>query len=358
MGKTLLQIINTAQQELGLPVSSSVIGNQDATTTQMYALLNMALDELRECSEKGWVALQTEFDIAVQPPTTTFGTITQNSKVIINIPSTAMLVANFNSFAINAPNIPPASRIASVDSDNQITMTMEATGSSTTLTTLVLSSDIFDRFGNIIYDRFGSPIQSRIGITVNVLADQIQFGQDVYALPTDFDYYINRTWWDRTNHWELLGPDSPQLDEWHRSGIVATGPRRHFRQLGPYPNSFRFWPPPFELVNPIQAVFEYISLDAVQNLGGYTTFTQYFQNDADTCLLSDRALILSLKWRFWEQKGMNWASKRSEYDRYVERLISRDGGSETLTLARRPNAILISDLNVQDGYFPGPMTNT
>jgi hypothetical protein len=64
------------------------------------------------------------------------------------------------------------------------------------------------------------------------------------------------------------------MDQWHRSGIVATGPRRHFRRLGQWPNKFRIWPPPAEIVNPLQLVFEYMSVNAVQTAPNSTcTFT-------------------------------------------------------------------------------------
>ena len=34
--------------------------------------------------------------------------------------------------------------------------------------------------------------------------------QDTYQEPADFDHFINETWWDRTNHWPMLGPKSAQ----------------------------------------------------------------------------------------------------------------------------------------------------
>lgn len=354
--KTLLQIVQTCQQELGLPVSLTVAGNADATTVQMFAFLNATLDELREYNDEGWTALQSEFNLAVTPPVTTLGTVTQNSRVITNIASVSGLgitPLNFNSWAISAANIPPASRIASIDNNNQITMTMEATGTSTDPSTSIFSENVYDMFGNIVYDMFGDPILTS-PITHTFLGEEIQFGQDTYAMPDDFDFYQNATWWDRTNHWALIGPDSPQIDQWHRSGIVATGPRRHFRNIGPYDNTFRLWPPPFELVNPIQATFEYMSLFAVQAATGTYSFKQYFTLDTDTCLLNDRALIMGVKWRFWEQKGMNWGSKRSDYDQWVDRLVARDGGAQTLALARNGNSILISPFSVQDGNYPAP----
>lgn len=314
--RTVLQIINQVEQELGLPVSATVIGNADLTTVQLLSFLQLANEELRDYSDEGWKALQFEFNLIINPPTVTVGDTTINSAVIINIPSTAGLAANF--WAVTGGNIPQSARIKSVDSTTQVTMTMQATASAS--------------------------------------QEALTFAQDTYAMPSDFRKYTNRTWWDRTNRWELLGPDSAQLDQWHRSGIVATGPRRHFRNIGPYANTYRIWPPPADLAaaTELQAVFEYISLNTVNVNGTGLSFAQTFANDADVPLLDDRALMLGVKWRMWEQKGLNWVSKRDEYDRWVDRLMARDGGGKTLNLVKRVNPIFISPSNVQDGFFPGP----
>lgn len=311
---TVLQIINACQAELGLPQSTTVVGNADPTTVQMLALLNQAIEELRDFNDQGWTVLQWEYNLAVNPPVETTGDVVEDSAIITNIPSTAALNAEY--FTVAGDNIPQAARIASVDSATQITMTMLATG-------------------------------TQVGA-------ELQFAQDTYALPSDFRKYTNRTWWDRTNRWELLGPDSPQLDQWHRSGIVATGPRRHFRNIGPFANRYRLWPPPFEITQPLQLVFEYTSLNTISVNGSATSFAQVIANDADVPLLDSRALILSVKWRFWEQKGLNWTSKRNDYDIWVDRLMGRDGGAPTLCLVTRVDPIFISPANVQDGFFPGP----
>lgn len=312
--KTVLQIINAAQQELGLPVSSSVFGNPDVSTVQLLALLQLANEDLVDANDDGWSNLQTEFNLVVNVGINTTGTTIQNSAVITGIPDTSKLAANF--WYVQGLNIPQGARILSVDSHSQITMTMESVG-------------------------------SQVGATIS-------FAQDTYPLPSDIRFYINDTWWDRTNRWCLLGPDSPQLDQFHRSGIVATGPRRHFRTLSPFSNQYRIWPPPTEIVEPVQLVFEYVSRNSVSVLGSQVNFAESFANDIDQPLMDARALIMAIKWRFWEQKGLNWTSKRDEYDTFIERLMARDnGGNEKLNLSGRVYPYLISPFNVQDGYFPG-----
>lgn len=293
----------------------------------MYGFANQELDELRQAKDEGWTALQKEYNIVVSPPITTTGDVAANSAVISNIPSTAQLLANY--YTVSGPSIPAAARILSVDSPTQITMNMQATAAT--------------------------------------VGASLVFSRDTYPEPTDFDSFINDTWWDRTNRWALLGPDSPQIDQWHRSGIVTFGPRRHFRQLGAYASSisggvitqvnYRIWPPPSEITNPIQLVFEYLSNNCVYVQGSVSNLSYQFANDSDVPVLNAQAIKMGIKWRFWQQKGFDWTGLRDDYRDYVDRLIARDGGSGKLQLAKPLQSVLINSYNVQDGNFPGPTSD-
>jgi hypothetical protein len=322
---SILQMVQQAEMELGLPAATTVYTSGATNTdTQMGALANRVLDEMRQMRPDTWTAMQSEFNLIVNPPTNTTGNLGINSAVITNIPSTAGLSPNF--WQVAGPGIPVASRIKSVDSPTQVTMTMENSNPDA------------------------------------ITGAEIQFMQDTYAMPPDFDFYTNRTMWDRTNRWELLGPDSPQLDQWHRSGIVATGPRRHFRQIGAFANQFRIWPAPAEITEPLQLVFEYSSIYAVavngvvSDTNPVSSFAQYFANDADTCLLNAQAIIMGIKWMFWEVKGFgSYVTLQNRWIDYVKRLIARDGASPTLPMVNRTNPIFVSSASVQDGFFPGPV---
>ncbi|HET9285691.1 MAG TPA: hypothetical protein VFR24_27380 [Candidatus Angelobacter sp.] len=330
MPLTLLQIVQAAQGELGLPQSSSVINNTDATTVQMYNLANRVVDIVRRWKNTRWTALQTEYNIVVSPPISVTGTVTLNSPIITNIsPNTNGIIPWIYACSGNA--IPQAARVLTVDSSSQVTLTMENTG----------------------------PTASNLAII---------FAKDTYPMPTDFDYYNNRTMWDRTNRWELLGPDSPQIDQWHRSGIVATGPRRHFRQLGPVQAAnaaiplagFRLWPAPVEIVSPLQIDFEYLSNAAVKQIGpsGFQgIYTKTFTNDTDQSVLDDQAVIMGIKWMFWQVKGFNYADMKNDWMDYVNALSARDGGAQTLQMVRRQDSVLLTSSNIQDGFFPGPVAS-
>jgi hypothetical protein len=329
--RTLLAIVNAAQQELGLPQSASIAGNTDPATLQMLGLAQKTGEEMRDMHEEGWTSLHTEFDVPVSPPLTFTGNTTAGSATLTGFSSTtgiiagAMAVSDTQGALISGPGaVPTASRVVSITSTT-VTLNMQASAS--------------------------------------VTGDTFKFAQDTYTLPSDFRYYSNRTFWDRTNRWELIGPDSPQMDQWHRSGIIAYGPRRHFRQIGRLTSvnpTWRLWPPPFEIANALQLAFEYLSSDWICVQGGAVsppsppTYAAVWANDTDIPCLDDRAIIDGIKWRYWKAKGFAFEDDRNDWIDLVNRLIARDGAAPTLRLARHAVPFLLTGRNTQDGFFPGP----
>lgn len=314
--KTFLQIVNSCEMELGLPVSATVFGAaSSATGRQLGTLANRALDEFRRSNR--WVALQIEFNWELQPPTFLVGDIPAGGNTLTNIiPNTTGIIPD--AFVVAGNGIPSAARVSSIDSSSQVTLSMHTTNEG------------------------------------NLSGETLSFQQDTYNMPAGFDWFINRTMWDRTNQWELLGPDSPQQDQWQRSGIVPLTPRRHFRQIGPFSRSFRLWPPPAELTSPYQLVFEYQTSHSVMVNGDPCALAIEYVNDNDVCVLDDQAIILGTKWMFWEIKGFgSYVTMQSRWVDYVERLKARDGAAPTLSLAPPRNNIFISSLQVQDGNYPG-----
>ena len=309
--QNLLQIIQAVTGELGLVQPSVVVGAQDLQTVQLYNLANREGDSLRRTHN--WTAMQSLFTLNVGAPTVTTGNVVEGSAVIIGVPSTAGVVAGL--WVPIGSYIPAGARVLTVDSGTQVTMDMVATGTAT--------------------------------------ATAITFSQDTYPGPTGYDRQINRTSWDRTNRWELLGPDSPQTDEWHRSGIVTTGPRRHFRFVGDLAGgNYRIWPPPQSVDTPFQIAWEYVSNYWVQSASG--TNLPNFQADTNVPVLDSQAIILGTKWRFAQAKSLpSAASFQLEYTDYVNQLIARDGGAPTLRAAKSAASVLLTSWNVQDANYPG-----
>jgi hypothetical protein len=310
--KTALQIAQAVVGELGLPRIVSIFINPGTTERQIAALMNAEGDELFQSAQ--WTASQTLAVINIANPIITTGDVVAGSAAIINIPSTAGLTANL--FAVTGNGLITSARVLSVDSPTSITMDEPATASGT-------------------------------GVA-------LVFAKDTYAIPADFGWFLNRTMWDRTNQWELIGPISPQTDEWQRSGVVTTGPRRRWRQVGLPPNCWRLWPPPTASGSaPATLIFEYESNGWALSAAGVRQ-TQ-FLTDADTTVIDPVAIIKGVKWRLWQAKGFQYGALQAEYNDYVARLSARDGGAPDLTMARRrsgDNYLLTPD-SVPDGFWPG-----
>ncbi len=338
---TLFQIVYQAYTELGLNPPAVVVTSTDLQVKQLWALINRELQQL--ILDKDWTVLQKEYDLHVGQPITTTGDTTLNSYQITNIPDTTGIAA-WN-WVCNAGNIPVAARVQSVDSATQVTLTEPATG-------------------------------TEVGVTC-------VFAQDTYPEPNDFGRFINQTWWDRTNRWALIGPDSPQVDQWHRSGVVTIGPRRHFRQIGPqlpaaYTGDFsatdfsatdfnvgsaggiaynyRLWPPPGATDTPIDLVFEYISNKPVISPSQNFIQQNRFTADTDFAVVSGDALVLGAKWRLWQIKGFDYKPLQQEYIDFVEALAGNDGGAKTLSLSPLRANLLMTSGQVPDGNWPGNST--
>jgi hypothetical protein len=307
---TLLELIQTVTAELGLVQPSAVIGSSDLQVNQLLALANRSGTALMDYD---WTDLQTQFIINVEAATETTGDVFEGSDIITNIPDTSALS---DKFAISGNGMPQAQHVAEILSASSVRTQMESTATET--------------------------------------GAALIFAKDTYDLPDDFDRYIGQTWWDRTNHWRLIGPDSPQQRQYIRSGIFATGPRVRWTQRGRKPGAWIMWPPPFDSGNtPDALVWEYISNGWVEHTHDGTTSSK-FTGDSDEPLIDPQLIILDVKWRMWQIKGFEYAAMQQEF---IDQMASRfggDGGIPDLYLNRRSGPNLISSANVRDGDWPGP----
>lgn len=298
---TMLQLVQQATGEMGLTVPSSVAGNTASDTVQQLALLNAVGYELQR--QYDWQALTKVHQFTTQYVQTT-GTVVSGSAVITAIPSTTGLST---AYQVTGTGIPNNVFISSVDSGTQVTLDQEAN-------------------------------QSGTGVTLT-------FSQTKYTMPSDYDRQIDRTHWDKTQHWEMLGPETPQQWEWLTSGYISTGPRVRYRIFG---SRFQIWPPQGteHLLG-----FEYISNAWALSAAGVaqTSFTA----DADTCIFPDRLMVLGLKLKYFAVKGFDTTDLRRDYEMQLSIARANDAGSRTLSMAPRPNNVLITWSNLPDSGYGG-----
>ena len=298
MGSTMIQLIQQCTNELGIPTPSTVAGNQSQETVQLLALMNAVGYELLRRAD--WRELTRQHTFYTEATTAT-GSWVDGVAVITGLASTAGLDTTYQ---VQGNGIPNATYITSV--------------------------------GATTVDINYQP-------TETVVNGEVIFQKVKYDLPVDYYSTVNRTHWDKSKRWEMLGPESPQQWEWLLSGYISTGPRIRWRLLGQY---FQIWPGmnAGELLG-----FEYRSKGWAYNASGIVQNSMTADND--TCIYPDRVMVLATKLKYFEAKGFDTTALYRDYLMELEAAIAQDTAAANLSFAPRPGTVLIGYDNIPDSGY-------
>lgn len=298
MSQSLLTLVQTAAGEMNLAVPSSVVGNTTQDVVTMYYLANGLGRNIAK--QFDWQALATQYIFTVQYTTITGDTVQGSS----NITNASSIVGLDTTYQVSGLGINQATYIASAPSGATIPLSQPATSTNT-------------------------------GATYTLTKVK-------YAKPADYDRQIDRTHWDKSKHWEMLGPLTPQQWEWLISGYISTGPRMRYRWLG---DKFQIWPP----VGTAEVLgFEYISNYWARSS---TDVAQASMTaDTDTCIWPDQLMTVGLKNAYFQLKGFGDTYK-AEYESLLAIAKSNDQGSQTLSFAPRASSILVGWENIPDSGY-------
>jgi hypothetical protein len=171
----------------------------------------------------------------------------------------------------------------------------------------------------------------------------VTFSKTKYPLPPDYETVTDNTHWDKTKHWQMLGPVDAQQWQWLKSGYISTGPRVRWRILG---NEFQIWPP----YNTLEYLgFEYRSKGWARSAANQVKNS--FTADTDTTVLDDAIIVLLTKLKYFQVKSFDTTALQQDYTRYLNVAKANDKGSATLSFAPQPSAVLIGWANIPDtGY--------
>lgn len=178
--------------------------------------------------------------------------------------------------------------------------------------------------------------------------DTFEDGVANYPFPSDLQYFINTTAWDRSQHWPLRGPVSPQ--EWQvvKSGTIGSlGPRRRFRVMA---GEIYFDPTPDSGDDGNTFVLEYYSDTWCESNAG--TDQRIWTADNDVPLLPDDCFILGLIWRWRRAKGLDYQEEFNAYESLVSRELGRAGMAPVLDITGSTDGVrLIDESNIPDSGF-------
>lgn len=303
MASTLLQLVDRAANELGISAPATVISNSNQVVVQLLALTNAVGYELAR--EHEWQAINKEYRTTTVYYTYT-GNVTDGSTTIAGMSS---IVGLSTKFMVTGTGI------------EQDTYVVSASGT------------------DVVISQAASADGTAVSLT---------FSQTLYPMPSDYDRISDNTQWDKSRHWEMLGPETGQQWQWLKSGYISTGPRMRFRILGGY---FQIWPPS-GIADYIG--FEYISnqwvLSAAATAAGPTPDKSSFTVDTDTCVFNDNLMVLGLKSKYMQSK--QWADPYGPLFYSQKQIaIANDAGSLKLSMAPRMSEVLIGQMNIPDSGY-------
>lgn len=299
MSSTMLQLVQEVTSELNLAIPTYVAGNTSQDVQQVLALMNAAGKELTK--EYDWQALTKPFRFYTQYLQTT-GSCVANSYQITGLADTTGIDSNYT---VTGSSFPQDTQVVSVDSATQVTVSQKC---------------------------------SATQINQSVL-----FSRTMYPLPFDYETITDRTQWDKSKHWEMLGPEDAQQWEWLKSGYISTGPRVRWRL---YTGKFQIWPP--------MNTAEYLGFEYRSNawaLSATDVAQTQFIADSDTTILDDRLLVQYTKLKYFQVKNFDTTALAQDYFRYLNVVKANDKGSPNLSFAPQPSRVLIGWANIPDtGY--------
>ena len=297
---TLIQNIQDVCLELGLSTPSVAANNTDETVLQLVALLNRVGDTLT--TENNWQVLAKEYRF-----TTNYiqvnGSIVENATTI-QLDDVTGITTNYQ---VTGNGVLQDTYVTSVNSgNNTVTINIPATGT----------------FSNT----------------------EFSFGQANYPMPADYERTVNKTMYNKTNRWSVIGPKTAQEWQWLKASYITTGPRMRYRIMG---DEFVIWPASY--ADNIVLGFEYQSNSWVVAPDG--SFKTKATNDQDTFLFPDRLLVLGTKLKYFEIKGFDTTTLFSDYQRELSKFKAQDAGADTLSFSARYPNILLTQNNLPDTGF-------
>jgi hypothetical protein len=297
----MLQLVQQVTAELNLAVPTYVAGNPSQDVQQILALMNgTGYDLLKEYD---WQALQVQYRFYTQSLTANATTV--NGSTTLTFEAGTDLSNVDSQWQLSGYNIPQDTYVVSANNTTKVViMSQYATGDG---------------------------------------LESVVCAQTAYDLPDDFETMTNRTHWDKSKHWEMLGPEDAQQWQWLKSGYISTGPRVRWRILD---NQFQIWP--------IMNTDEYLGWE-YRSKGWARSATNEIKNsftaDSDTTVYDDRIVVLGTKLKYFQVKNFDTTALSQDYQRYLSVAKANDKGAPNLSFSPQASRVLIGYANIPDtGY--------
>jgi hypothetical protein len=166
-----------------------------------------------------------------------------------------------------------------------------------------------------------------------------------FPLPSDYDYFLDQTGWDRTNRWPLLGPVTQA--EWQ--ALIAAKVQAVSRTYFILQNKMlSFWPQPVSLR---QIALSYVSKNWVEDGHFPGQYLPSITSDVDIPVINEWLLVKALKVKMWSAKGFDTSDLAADFKVLWDSLTAKSKGSRVLSLAPKTGTVFIGVQNVPEGNW-------
>lgn len=162
------------------------------------------------------------------------------------------------------------------------------------------------------------------------------------SIATDFGYWIDQTFWDRTSRQQILGPVTAQEWQSDMSWAVVSPPYKFIVQgdilkVGPT-----------AIAAGDTMVFNYITKNWCQSSTG--TGQSAFAADTDTTVIPEELFKLELIWRWKQSKGLAYAEDMETAEEQIDRYTGQNAGRRVLFIGG--SGVYYLGENVPAGDWP------
>ena len=163
------------------------------------------------------------------------------------------------------------------------------------------------------------------------------------GIPTDFDRFVDETFYNRTQKRKVEGPLNAK--EWaDYKGRTTTAIWDAFRVRG---NAGLLAPTPTANDS---YVYEYVTTYWATTSGSTTPSLAAWAADTNEGILSEELMTDGIVWRFKKAKGLDYAEEFRTYEAQLALMMGRDGGKRKVSMAA-PFKLMRPGVTVPEGSW-------
>lgn len=171
-------------------------------------------------------------------------------------------------------------------------------------------------------------------------------GVTSYALPSDFNGFVNDAGWDSSQRWPAVGQISPQI--WRMLKARVSSGSWAMIAFRIVQDQIVFFNAP---ATGDTLTFDYYSAGWLRSATDPTAYYDNLQADSNICLLDSRLMesFLKLKWR--AAKGFDTISAKEEFLELFDAVAGRNVPGPTLSVSPSQREFLLDYSNIPDTNY-------